>query len=431
MKKRVLAFFIALVLIIAQMSLFSVKTEAASGSEKIKIQLTVDKQSVRKGQTFYLTYNLSNASEYDISYLSFSISYNSKDFEYCEFIANSSNHYHSGYDAVADANTNKLNVEFKANADSAYFHGQSKTASVAFKMKYKGDGYITDTTKEFVVGDAVAKSEASYTYTATDYTFTSSEIGKQNASIKLIALSADNTLADIELKAGGRELALEPIFNPQTTEYTAYAEFSQGGISANFPVSNSGAKVSHNFSQQINTGSNSYYIVVTAENGSIRTYNINLHLIPQGMTVQEYKDYLAAQNTPVEPEPTVSEPPVEVTATDTEPEDEAPIIIEDVVTPTDPVESETTSEVTKNSGGVKGFLEDLSPALLIGIIGGLIVLVAGGFTAGYIAHKKIQREKMIANYMDYYSEDYYDDGYPDYGYAGEDYYEGEEYYDEY
>ncbi len=431
MKKRLASIILAVLLVFAHAAVFAVSAGASAGSEKVKITLTVDRQSVRKGQTFYLTYNLANASEYDISFLSFSILYNSKDFEYCEFIANSSNHYHKGNAAVVNATTNKINVEFAANPDYAYFHGQSRTASIALKMKYVGSGNMEDTVREFSIADAVVKSEANYTHTAQDYTFSTSEIKIENASIKLTALSSDNTLASIDLKAGGTKVALEPTFDPNVTQYSAFVEYSQGGISAKFPVNHDGATVSHNFSQQINTGSNKYYIVVTAENGSIRTYNIDMHLIPQGMTVAEYKDYLASLNAPVSSEPPVQETPAVTTPTDTEPETdtEAPII-EEPVSPTEPVASETESEVTKNSGGFKGFLERLSPAVLIGAVGGLIVLVAGGFTAGYIAHKKVQREKMLANYLDYYSDDYYDDGYTDYDY-GEEYYENEEYYDEY
>ncbi len=429
MKKRVITFILALIIIAVQFSAFSVPAEASSSSASVKIQLSVDKQSVRKGQTFYLTYNLTNASAYDISYLSFSIYYNSADFEYCEFIANAANHYHSGNVAVVNTNTNKINIEFKANADSAYFHGQSKTASIAFKMKYKGEGYMADSVQEFYIGDVVVKSEANYTYTAQDYTFSSSEVATESASIRLTALSDDNTLSDIDLKVGNQKIALEPTFDPSITQYTAYVEYSQGGITANFPVNHTSAKVSHNFSQQINTGSNNYYIIVTAENGSIRTYNIDLHLIPQGMTVADYKAYLDSLNAPIQSEP---EQPVEsgtenvVTETDTE----EPIIEDVVVSPTEPIASEVVSEEPEVSGGVKGFLKRMSPAVLIGILGGLIVLVAGGFTAGYIANKKIQREKMLANYADYYADDYYDDGYPDYGYADE-YYDTDEYYDEY
>ena len=440
MKKRILTIVTALLIIFAQISVFAVPAEATGSSASVKVQLSIDKESVRKGQTFYLTYNLTNASSYDISYLSFSIYYNSSDFEYCEFIANSANHYHSGYNAVVNTNTNKISIEFESNADSAYLHGQSKTASIAFKMKYKGSGYMQDSTQEFYIGDIVVKSEASYTYTGVDYTFSSSEIETESASIKLNALSSDNTLSSIDLKVGGTAIALEPSFDPNVTQYAAYVEYSGGSIDAKFPANDSAASVSHNFTQQINTGSNNYYIVVTAENGSIRTYNINLHLIPQGMTVAEYKDYLNSLNNPVSSEPaTESEPDIEIiegeqSQTDmdvSEPDDtteEAPIV-EEALTPTDTV-PETSSEATKSSGGVRGFLEGISPAVLIGVLGGLIVLVAGGFTAGYIAHKKVQREKMLANYIDYYTDDYYDDGYTDYGY-GDDYYEPDEYYDEY
>ncbi len=432
MKKRLLSIIAVLLIIFTQSVIFAAPAGATSGSESVKIELTVDKQSVRKGQTFYITYNLSNASQYDISYLSFSIYYNSADFEYCQFVANDEKHYHSGSNVVVNTNTNKINLEFEANPDYAYFHNQSRTASIALKMKYKGNGYMEDTVQEFYIGDTVVKSEANYTYTAVDHTFTANEIKTQSASIKLTALSSDNTLSSIDLKAGGNKIALEPTFSPQNTQYTAYVEFAQGAISANFPVNHDGAKVSHNFSQQINTGSNDYYIVVTAENGSIRTYNINLHLVPQGMTLAEYKDYLASLNAPVPSEPEVIEPEPEQSQTDTTPSEvqpEAPIV-EDVVSPTEPVESVVESTVKKNSGGFKGFLENLSPAVLIGIVGGLIILVAGGFTAGYIAHKKVQREKMLASYLDYYNDDYYDDTYTDYGYEDE-YYDTEEYYDEY
>lgn len=431
MKKRVISIIAALLIIFTQVC-FAFTASATANAGSVQIDLNADKQSVRKGQTFYLTYDLTNASPYDISYVSFSIYYNSADFEYCEFVANSAYHYHSGNAQIVNGTTGKISIEFEANADSAYFHNQSKTAAIALKMKYKGSGYMQDTVQEFYIGDVVVKSEANYTYTAVDYTFSSSEIKTESASITLTALSSDNTLASIDLKAGGNTVALEPAFNPNVTQYTAYVEFSSSGISANFPVNHSGASVSHNFSQQINTGSNNYYIIVTAENGSIRTYNINLHLIPQGMTVAEYKDYLNSINNPVS-----SEPPVEivepsqtdvVTETDTQPE--APLVDDEPVSPTEPVVSDVSSEVTKSSGGIRGFLENLSPAVLIGVLGGLIILVAGGFTAGYIANKKIQREKMIANYMDYYADDYYDDGYPEYTY-GDEYYQAEEYYDEY
>ncbi len=462
MKKRIISIIMTVLLIFTHAALFSVSAGASaealedylqdylssstednqqdyssgnrssgSGSESVKITLTVDKQSVRKGQTFYLTYNLSNASNYDISYLSFGINYSSKDFEYCEFIANSSNHFHSGNVTASGATTNKINIEFKANPDYAYFHGQSRTASIALKMKYIGSGNMEDTIKEFTITEPVVKSEANYTYTAQDYTFGAGEVKTENASIRLTALSSDNTLAAIDIKAGGNKVNLEPNFDPNITEYTAYVEYSQGGINAKFPVNHNGATVSHNFSQKINTGSNKYYIVVTAENGSIRTYNIDMHLIPQGMTVSEYKEYLASINAPVVSEPQVEQTPDVQSPTDTEPPvEEAPIIEDIVVSPTEPSPTDTESEVKKNPGGIKGFLESLSPAVLIGALGGLIVLVAGGFTAGYVAHKKVQREKLLANYLDYYSDDYYDDGYTDYGYEDE-YYEGEEYYDEY
>lgn len=432
MKKKIISLIMAVMLVVTHAALFTQSVGAAAGSEKVKITLTVDKQSVRKGQTFYLTYNLSNASEYDISYLSFAITYNSKDFEYCEFIANSSNHFHSGNVAVVNTTTNKINLEFKANPDYAYFHGQSRTASIALKMKYIGSGNMEEAVREFTVAEPVVKSEANYTYTAQDYTFTASEVKTENASIKLTALSSDNTLASIDLKAGGKKVNLEPSFDPNITEYTAYVEYSQGGINAKFPVNHNGATVSHNFSQQINTGSNKYYIVVTAENGSIRTYNIDMHLIPQGMTVEEYKEYLASLNPPVSSQPPVESTPQVQSPTDPEPPvEEEPIIEDIVVSPSEVTPTDVESEVKKNSGGIKGFLENLSPAVLIGALGGLIVLVAGGFTAGYVAHKKVQREKLLANYLDYYSDDYYDDGYgTDYGYT-EEYYEGEEYYDEY
>ncbi len=430
MKKRIISIILTVLLVFTHAAVFSVSAGAAAGSEAVKITLTVDKQSVRKGQTFYLTYNLSNASNYDISYLSFAITYNSKDFEYCEFIANSSNHFHSGNVAVVNATTSKINIEFKANPDYAYFHGQSRTASIALKMKYIGSGNMEDVVRDFTVVEPVVKSEASYTYTAQDYTYSAAEVKTEKASIRLTALSADNTLASIDLKAGGKKVNLEPSFNPDITQYTAYVEYSQGGINAKFPVNHNGATVSHNFSQKINTGSNKYYIVVTAENGSIRTYNIDMHLVPQGMTISEYKEYLESLNAPVVSEPPAESTPEMQSPTDSEPLVEEPIIEDIVVSPTEPAESEVESETTKNSGGFKGFLERLSPAVLIGALGGLIVLVAGGFTAGYIAHKKVQREKLLANYLDYYSDDYYDDGYTDYGYADE-YYEGENYYDEY
>lgn len=435
MKKRVVAMLTVLLLILVQVKGIAMPVNATGSTASVKLQLSVDKESVRKGQTFYLTYNLTNASPYDISYLSFAIYYNSSDFEYCEFVADSANHYHSGSNSAADSTTGKITVEFESNANSAYLHGQSKNASIAFKMKYKGSGYMQDSVQEFYVGDIVVKSEASYTYTGIDYTFGSAEVETQSAAITLNALSGDNTLSNIELKVSGSKIALEPSFSPEVTQYAAYVEYTGGSIDAKFPANDSAATVSHNFSRQINTGSNDYYIVVTAENGSIRTYNINLHLIPQGMTVAEYKEYLSSLNTPVSSAPEVASEPEIISSTDVSDSDdvvssEAPIIVPEEITPTDKEILNSSSEPVKSAGGLRGFLESISPAVLIGALGGLILLVAGGFTAGYIAHKKVQREKMLTNYLDYYNDDYYDDGYTDYGY-GDDYYEPDEYYDEY
>ncbi len=434
MKKRAIALLAVLLMIFVMMQGTATPVNATGTAASIKLQLSVDKESVRKGQTFYLTYNLTNASPYDISYLSFAIYYNCADFEYCEFVADTANHYHSGSNSTVDSTTGKITVEFESNANSAYLHGQSKNASIAFKMKYKGNGYMQDSVQEFYIGDLVVKSEASYTYTGIDYTFGSAEVDTKSASITLNALSDDNTLSNIELKVSGSKIALEPSFDPNVTQYAAYVEYTGGSIDAKFPASDSAATVSHNFSRQINTGSNDYYIVVTAENGSIRTYNINLHLIPQGMTVAEYKEYLSSLDNPVSSAPELtSEPEIisetDVSGTDDVVSSEIPIISEEI-TPTDNAALNESSETEKAVGGLRGFLESISPAVLIGALGGLILLVAGGFTAGYIAHKKVQREKMLANYLDYYNDDYYDDSYTDYGY-GDDYYETDEYYDEY
>ena len=444
MKRRISAVFILVVFILSAVFATGLTASATSGGSA-KVSLIVTEPSVRRGQTFYITFSVENRSAHDISALDFAITFNSADFEFCNVKYNG-NSYKKISLGVVDSNTSKIDISYEAfTGNNSILVGTVLNAEMALEMKYVGTGYISDMTSQFDIINLNAMAEPGYTNTDREapYTFTSSELVAQGANIVLKALSDVNTLAGIDLAVGNKKLTLEPAFSPEVTEYTTYVEYSKSSIKANFPRTDTyGSTVSHNFGQHTNTGSNKFYIIVTAENGSTRTYNIDMHIIPQGMTIDDYKAYLANQasssSAPAQEEPAVeSEPVISQTDepdTEEEPGDDQPLVFEDESASD---AQATVSSVPEKKGGIAGLVSRINPAVLIAAIGGLILLVAGGFTAGYVSHKKSEHEKMLMGMTDYYTGDnYYSDqyedeygGYDEYDYGGYDAYNAEQPYE--
>lgn len=420
MKKRLITVVALISMLIV--SVFSAgkinKVYATESGGVATVSLSIDKLTVRKGETFIVRFSVDNKTNYDISTLMFVINYNNSDIEFCN-----ASGVDSRYPLIQNSG-GALRIKFNAfNASQSFRSGTNSASELALIMKYVGSNHTTDTESQFNVSDVTALSEVGYTYTQTseNYTLQSSEIASKGASITLTGLSNVNTLSNIQLTANGKKLELEPAFSPDVTEYTTYVEYSSAKIKATFTRTDTiGSKVTeNNFNQKTNTGSNKFYIIVTAENGDQKIYNIDMHIVPSGMSISEYKEFIASQQTqPAETEPTqpVDEPvfsDADVSVTDVEIDDEP--VLEPIIESATDVPEENVDKSLGDS--IVDFFKNMNPIVLFACIGGLVLLVAGGFTAGYVAHKKAEREKMLMGMGEYYDE-YYDDEYN--GYDGFD-----------
>lgn len=111
---------------------------------------------------------------------------------------------------------------------------------------------------------------------------------------RVVKLSSDNTLESLGIK----DAQLDKEFDKDTLEYTAMLEAGTDKITVEASPSNGGASISGTGEREVEEGDNDIEIVVTAEDGSVRTYKIKV-------TVKEYnpvtikikgKDYIIVRN---------------------------------------------------------------------------------------------------------------------------------------
>lgn len=141
------------------------------------------------------------------------------------------------------------------------------------------------TPKEQVTTTFVAKKEGSATITFRPVNmalFSNEKNYTSPSSITItvgtpIPKSSDNTLSSLSLDQG----AISPTFSKTTTSYTALVEAGTTKVNIKAAASDPKAKISGIGEREVKEGDNSFDIVVTAENGSSKTYTIKV-------TVQEF-----------------------------------------------------------------------------------------------------------------------------------------------
>ena len=94
---------------------------------------------------------------------------------------------------------------------------------------------------------------------------------------QVVVLSDDNTLKNL----GIENATISPEFNNDTLEYTAMLEAGTTKINILAEPNQGGSTITGNGEHEVVEGDNSFEIVVTAENGTSRTYKLNI-------TVKEY-----------------------------------------------------------------------------------------------------------------------------------------------
>lgn len=85
--------------------------------------------------------------------------------------------------------------------------------------------------------------------------------------------SSNNNLASININQGG----LNPGFNPSTTDYNVNVDTNVSSITISATPQDSKSSISGTGTKKLNYGTNSFAIVVKAENGATKTYKITIN----------------------------------------------------------------------------------------------------------------------------------------------------------
>lgn len=113
-------------------------------------------------------------------------------------------------------------------------------------------------------------------YDGSEFTSSRSVVINVNPK-KVVVLSSDNTLSSLSIE----EKELSPEFNSDTLEYSVELEPETTKVNINASANHGGASIDGAGEREVSEGENNLEIIVTAENGSSRTYKIKA-------TVKEY-----------------------------------------------------------------------------------------------------------------------------------------------
>ena len=138
---------------------------------------------------------------------------------------------------------------------------QSPSGQITYSLKTKAIGSTTITLTP--TNMASVSSEAKYT--------TSSSVTINVKAKPVVVLSGDNALGS--LGVDGKELS--PTFNRDTLEYSVELEPETTSINIWANASHGGASIAGAGAREVVDGDNRLEVIVTAENGSKRTYVIN------------------------------------------------------------------------------------------------------------------------------------------------------------
>ncbi|WP_160673217.1 cadherin-like beta sandwich domain-containing protein [Clostridium sp. C8-1-8] len=127
---------------------------------------------------------------------------------------------------------------------------------------------------------AVSAGEANITVTTVDGNLTAS------CAIKVIPKSSNANLSSLSLQtSNAKNIAISPVFSSDTLTYSASVDYSVSSVVVNPSIADSTSKVSVNGSAllsenitipNLTVGNNSITILVTAEDGTTKTYTLNV-----------------------------------------------------------------------------------------------------------------------------------------------------------
>lgn len=223
-------------IIISLLMIFSHITPLYAASATISVSSSAS--SVVVGNTFTVTYKISSSSA--LGSWEFTPSYDTSKFKLT-----------SGSASV---------VDYASNSST-----KSRSYTYKFKAIATGSGKIT------------VKSYAAYAYDESKMSISagSKTVKVISASEKKASYSKNNDLKALSIDG----LTLTPAFAKGTTSYKAEANANTTSIKINATKDDSKASVSGDGTHEVEEGENKFEVVVTAENGSKKTYTIVVNVV--------------------------------------------------------------------------------------------------------------------------------------------------------
>ena len=195
----------------------------------------------------------------------------------------------SNHSSVNPGDTVKITV--KAKGLTGQFSITSSNSSVL--SGGKGSIWFEDNSQTFTF---TAKKVGTAKITVKALNVSTSDTGKKWTGSKTITISVvkprekstNNNLKSLSIDG----LKLSPSFNSGTTSYTVEANATTTKVNIKASASESHAKISGTGSHNVSEGDNKFSIVVTAENGSKKTYTVTVKVIdpnPIEVTINDEK----------------------------------------------------------------------------------------------------------------------------------------------
>lgn len=110
--------------------------------------------------------------------------------------------------------------------------------------------------------------------------------GNSGGNTTTVTKSKDNNLSSLTVSTG----TLSPEFKASTTSYTVNLDGNATKITISAKANHSKAKVSGTGEKSLKVGNNTFEVKCTAENGSVKTYKINVYVDETPLVYTTYKD---------------------------------------------------------------------------------------------------------------------------------------------
>ena len=225
------------------------------------IQFSCDSEIVKRGDSFTVLMQVS--SEEAITGLDAYISYDSSRMSFVsggKYVSGSSGLLHASVSGITDGRTSLiLKLKFKAITVGNAYVGVSDSARVTDSY----NGVMATTSNRFALN---IKDERGQTVSDQD----GNDVA--NVIIPTPVPSSDNTLSSLQVSAG----AMDPEFNPDVLEYKLEVYNDVTTLYFNYKTSEHNATVLFIGNEELKEGDNKVKVAVTAENGDVREYVLNV-----------------------------------------------------------------------------------------------------------------------------------------------------------